>query len=773
MSSDAYPGQALVEAAGSLWADVRYGMSLFWGAFQSICAVRPPPTGPSVEEERRRLIEQQAYELSQERGSDRQGPEKHWLLAEKRVDERLKVRDQRLKDLGDAANTSATHVNASFLTFMFVWTFVALAIGATTHEQLLSVSPVDMPLVGIKLPIVDFFAVAPYFVLLLHLNLLLQLYLLSRRLHALDAALEQVADPTIRHLHRLKLFPLPFSHFLIGRETRPCMAKLIGLFVFVTLVVMPLLLLAGAEVRFLPFHSETVSWIQRVAVIVDAGLLLLFWPLFRRRDAGLCPSPKRDQALGGTLTPALVAIWRPFRHDMDQAVFMLLVLSFPLFSCFVAVSPGETVEKWLGDSLPAGLTLNPYSINRQCETIPAADTAKDRLFSWYPESVPHYLYATCWLFDRQGAWGQRKLSLPEAVLLAEKPDAATLARLRAMDSTPGAEVLEKVAGFSLVKRDLRFADLSRAVLSNADLRGADLRGTDLGGANLTFARLREADLRGADLRGANLTSARLRGTDLRAAKLQGANLSDTLLEGANLCGVQLWGANLSGARLQCANLFHAGLQGANLFGAQLQHADLSNAGLQGANLRKAMANGAEFDGADWRLTDGLDRTLLTQANLDEVAWGLRESECEGILKRIFNRLPVRQGQRDALESAKDTSEVSPNPIQHFFWKLDPGNNEYDRVEYLGQLGCADSYIRLGLLYQLFYATKSSVEDQNLVLQLGEKLLTEGCPGGGETLPKRLQDEESSFERHLRKWIDEKNFPPACPSADAGTKPTLP
>ena len=64
---------------------------------------------------------------------------------------------------------------------------------------------------------------------------------------------------------------------------------------------------------------------------------------------------------------------------------------------------------------------------------------------------------------------------------------------------------------SLVRADLRGADLCGAYLRGADLCGADLRGADLYGANLRGADLYGANLRGADLYGANLYGANLSG----------------------------------------------------------------------------------------------------------------------------------------------------------------------------------------------------------------------------------------------------------------------
>ena len=140
--------------------------------------------------------------------------------------------------------------------------------------------------------------------------------------------------------------------------------------------------------------------------------------------------------------------------------------------------------------------------------------------------------------------------------------------------------------FSLVRPDLRGANLKNINLIEADLRKANLRGTGLIGANLSEASLVEANLRKAKLRGANLS-----------------------------------GTNLNGADLMSANLERANLRGANLFKTKLDETDLSKAKLKGVRRlsddesRRADFRGCTFDSTDLRdiywgvITEWIDREI--------------------------------------------------------------------------------------------------------------------------------------------------------------------
>jgi len=224
---------------------------------------------------------------------------------------------------------------------------------------------------------------------------------------------------------------------------------------------------------------------------------------------------------------------------------------------------------------------------------------------------------------------------------------------------------------SMVRRDLRGADLSGSVLRDADLRGADLRratldGCDLGGAHLSpdrpaddrelrarverwrglvsgpmadsgtdggqvtrlsRASLRGARLEGADLVQADLTAARLGearfdGADLRGAVLAEAEAGAASFEGAVLDHATLDGADLSAATLHGARLYRASLRGLRarrLEGlmVDLRHATLEGASLVACDLRFSDFEGARLIGADLRASrlDGAWRLSLRGVDL--------------------------------------------------------------------------------------------------------------------------------------------------------------
>jgi uncharacterized protein YjbI with pentapeptide repeats len=496
---------------------------------------------------------------------------------------------ERAERLRGGADEAARLVQNVYLSFLLFSTYIAIIIASTTDMQLLKVSPVTLPLLNVQLPIVGFYVVVPWLLLLFYFNLLLLLTFLAQKLHRLNAMLAAFPDDTVREEQRVRLFPFPFSAMLSGRPARWRLRMLLGLMIWTTVLLLPLVLLLWAQLRFLPYHDTAITWNHRAAVLVDVMLLWLFWPLIF--------IPER-------------AAWRQARARYLRwgTGVSLLTLVTVVFSLGIAVLPEEGMEKWMASHMPK---------------------------RWRHVDPPHSGKAVFVLT----AWLHRHLWLQEQVLVAGEPSAKILAALRSKDATKQAQGLDEIAGLILTNRDLRGANLRDTLLAKADLRGANLHGANLAGTRAfavdfsgfsilkgesclddaqqledkdqlikpTYAcatNLQDADLRGAQLQGADLQYAQLQGARLWVAQLQGARLWTAQLQGADLkvaklqdaslWGAELQGADLSNAELQGAYLQYANFQGASLRGAELQDADLQHAELQGADLFVARLQGADL-----------------------------------------------------------------------------------------------------------------------------------------------------------------------------------
>ena len=673
---------------------------------------------------------------------------------------------QRLEELRKAADAAARNARNSFVTFILVGVYIAVIIGSTTDEQLLRGSGIILPLVQVVMPIVGVYMFVPPLFVLLHFGLLLQLTFLSRSLFRLNREIGLLRISADRDRERDLIFPFPFSHLIVGCHHSKTFRLVIRLISWVTVMILPVFLLLWAQVAFLPYHSEPVTWgAHRLWVFADLTFLWFFWPRLFDPDGKCRPWIRRRPGF-----------WRSGAWRFGAGCLCTIVTVW--LSGFVLVIPGEWIE------LPKMRLVIAHLFGDNGYGR-ASDTRE-----WYE------------------AWFNRNLVLSDETLVDELPAPEIVAAYLRQGKTAEDAFLDFGTGLDLQNRDLRLAyffrtNLAKANLISAKLQGAVLVAAGLQNAQLNYANLQNADLFGAKLHGADLNDAALEGASLQLAKLPGAKLGgakqpgaklsdakrpveifkdvhlqggsvartglhDVTLVGAELSGVdlshadllgrnltrtKLLGADLSGAKLQGALLISADLQGADLSGAKLQGAILTNAKLQGADLSGTFLRGADFTGANFRLAD------LRNAEFEDLTVAGSAPPTIKIARQAQNKQfdredsPRSTTRRDLPLAVSQSDTTLPDyepkwyaiydkllethldrrgsPLQR--WPQPPVEDEQylDRLApFLTGLACNDKYVAQGIAKQIIGSkfgarTGARMLAQALVKRAGDK---ESCPG---------------------------------------------
>ena len=253
--------------------------------------------------------------------------------------------DEIKKSVEDAASVSG----GLWLSYLFVLSYIAIAAGAVTHEDLLLIRAVKLPFLNVELPLKAFFALAPFVVLIIHAYALMHFIMLGKKASRFhnelrrqfpdsesetqkSGAAPEGANKEIRDKLRRLLPSNIFVQILAGPpELRTgifgSMLKLIAL---TTLVVFPILLLLLLQIQFLPFHEWKITWAQRTALFLDIVLLwLLRPPIFADLSVEILG---RAQGLARTLRGFGLAL---------AGVISIVAL---WFSIVVATIPGEWQE---------------------------------------------------------------------------------------------------------------------------------------------------------------------------------------------------------------------------------------------------------------------------------------------------------------------------------------------------------------------------------------------------------------------------------------------
>ena len=435
-------------------------------------------------------------------------PEKGELSAEQ-----AKELEALRKSIDDAASVGT----GLWLSYLFALFYIGIAAGGVSHRDLLLENPVKLPFLGVELPLLAFFFLAPILFIVSHAYTLLHFVILGQKAGEFEQKLPP--SPELSEKLRRQLPTNIFVQFLAGpKEIREGgLRLLVKTIVWSSLMVGPVLLLLLLQAQFLPYHRETITWVHRLAVLADIILLWLLWPAVLDKRSRLT--------------------WPHLWRYKSMALFSVACVGLAFTT---ATFPGEGMHKWTGD-----WPLIPP--NRLTKAL-----GQD---GW--TSVHNLLFN-----GRADQARRRRLS----------PFSTTLVLFDAFEKEAGPQKPLVLHGRNLVGAIFIGSNLRGADLTQANLQGASLHGAHLQEATLDDAELANAWLDESELQGASLDRAGLEGTVLENAQLQGASLENTKLQAASLAGGALQGASLVGARLQGASLAGADFRGAVLDRANLQGA---------------------------------------------------------------------------------------------------------------------------------------------------------------------------------------------------------
>ncbi|MFN2201524.1 MAG: pentapeptide repeat-containing protein, partial [Caldilineaceae bacterium] len=372
------------------------------------------------------------------------------------------------KDRLTAANAAIGTTRTFFFALLSIAAYIGVVVWGTTDEQLLRISPIKLPLIGVEVPLTSFYLFVPWLFVLLHLNLLMHLGLTSRKL--------KVFLDLLRHLERERADYLrndvsnfPLAQWLVGHNDR-IFHLFLSVLVVILLLLIPPYLLFWMLVRFLAFQSEEVAWSQAIATTTDILMILSFFSWFYWQ----VQSARRQK--GG---------WEKVRRKLDRVLAVGLKLVVWPLTLALLVLPGIAapyLASRLADRLPAGQSRTSF-----CGTIGPLPLKVE----WQGA----LLKSLC---------AQYQLVVREGFLTRNTMPARAVNALRGDDRWARAKALDEALGLPLRGRSLKWADFGFAVLPKADLRQALLQGADLSNAELQGADFEDAQLQGADLSRAQL-----------------------------------------------------------------------------------------------------------------------------------------------------------------------------------------------------------------------------------------------------------------------------
>jgi len=542
----------------------------------------------------------------------------------------------------EAVNRSSDMAHTAWLIFLAIMAYLMIAVAGVSHEHLLRETPVSLPILQVDIPLTQFFQFAPIVLVLFHLGLVGQLVLLARKTLEFDAAIRllETSDKR-RHPLRLELHNFFFVQAIAGPNRSLVMGGFLHAMSWLTIVVLPVVLILYIQVGFLPYHDINITWTHRLALVVDVAMLV-FIGVF----------------LGRAETSFFSAFWRSsLNNPISFGITSVLLAAVTAFSFLFATVPDEALDRFSRSLFPVeeGRDKGRFYTGF---ALPLMALDKDgALFGLFRRNL--VVTDTDLVVDREVSAGEPSLNLRGRDLRYAILDRSDLHQA---DLTGANLEFASLKGTDLRDVQLRCADLDElllntsetgreaavctsareADLSRAQLMNADLTGLDLTRANLEEADLTDADLSYAILTGANLSSATLDKSNLTGGiQAKGANFLIASLKGADLTGAKLQGADFRSAQMQGAILNYAHLDGVQMADAELEAASLQKAKLMGADLSRANITAADLRGVRvWNTAaPAFDNSGLV--DVSELNLGLpSESELAEIKRSIAEIRPV-------------------------------------------------------------------------------------------------------------------------------------
>ena len=504
----------------------------------------------------------------------------------------------------EAVNRSSDTAHMAWLVFLGIMTYIMIAVAGVTHKDLLLETPVSLPMLQVDIQLTQFFQFAPIVLVLFHLGLVSQLALLARKTLEFDQAI-RLLETTDRRTHplRLELHNFFFVQAMGGPHRSMVMGAILHAMSWLTLVILPVVLILYIQTVFLPYHSGWITWTHRFALLFDIGILLLVGMFLTRAETSFFQAFWR----ASTTSPTL----------FFMTTILLVLVTF--FSFFVATVPGRMMDKFARSviGMDAGKEVANDKKYYSGFVLPYLSIGDDgALFGIFLRNL--VVTDQDLVVDKEVSAGEPTLSLRGRDLQFAKLDRSDMHQA---DFTGANLDHAKLRGTDLRDARLHCADVTELLLSEdrkraqctsarfADFSRAKLMSAEMTGIDASFAKFEEADLDGAQLpygilTGTNFSSARLRYANMTGGiQAIGANFLIASLQGADLSGAKLFGADFGTAGLTAATLDHAHLEGANFQDASLEGASLEKTILRGANLSRAKIRGADLRGAAVWMTE--------------------------------------------------------------------------------------------------------------------------------------------------------------------------
>jgi hypothetical protein len=227
------------------------------------------------------LVQKRAYTLWKEEGCKSGRDLDYWLKAEADI---IRNRETAHSVEGSRkALEDATLVGSGlWISYVFLLFYLGISVSSVTSVDLFIENSVKLPFLAVDLPLIEFFILVPVVFIVVHAYTLVHFVMLAAKAGQYNRAV-QAHFPYAEEIQEGLRQQLPnniFVNFLAGPRdvTEGGLGVILKIIAWTTLVLAPILLILLIQIRFLPFHNIYVTWVHRLILLLDLGLIWMLWP---------------------------------------------------------------------------------------------------------------------------------------------------------------------------------------------------------------------------------------------------------------------------------------------------------------------------------------------------------------------------------------------------------------------------------------------------------------------------------------------------------------
>lgn len=492
-----------------------------------------------------------------------------------------------------AFNNSSVENTRNSLFFIFILFYILVIIVSTTDVQLLLPnSTVTLPVLGIDIPLVEFYVFVPFLILVFHFNLLFNFHQHSKKAYLYQSVEHDVNGRTI--------YPFALNYVINSPSTAN--QRFLKFIIWLITFVFPLFLLILVQWQFSAYHHLLVTTWHFAVLFLDAMVLAGSW--YHIFEPEILPEDESE-----TASFRLQDFLKKIRFSWTATIFLLIGL-FNYVSLFTfKMTSGELVKHLLPhlDVSHAALIASPPS-DEIIQRYLAQGKTKEEAYRDFAGGIDlsgrdlrYYNFSDAYLVN---------ITLDDADLRGANLFNADLnGAMLSRTNLENANLNNVTLNFALMdscnfeNTSLKFIDFSFAQLANLTLKNKELERAVFDGVVLQNANFREVDLDYSSWVGALLANCTFEGCSLNEANLNGVQFHQkNRLDGVNLIKTTFKATDWTGVTLQGSDLKNADLTGSVFTNTDLSGVNLTEANLQGALIKDSQLNGISFNKA---LIDGL------------------------------------------------------------------------------------------------------------------------------------------------------------------------